>query len=51
MSQPPGPEKPSILRKVSIPFLLIAILGVVGLLTFLYLYETAFPTASIDFQI
>jgi hypothetical protein len=51
MSQPPGPEKPSILGKVSIPFLLIALLGAVGLLTFLRFYETAFPTASIDFQI
>ena len=51
MSQSPGPEKPHTLRKVSISFLLIVLLGVVGLLTFLRFYETAFPTASIDFQI
>jgi hypothetical protein len=51
MSQPPGSEKSSVLRKASIPFFLIALLGIIGLLTFLRLYETAFPTAAIDFQI
>jgi hypothetical protein len=51
MSQSPGPEKLHTLRKVSISFLLIALLGIVGLAAFLRFYETAFPTASIDLQI